>query len=76
MPGLAERSRCEILKYESSYSTHFYCISERAGRSQVLPLWSRPTSLMDGDAGCVGEFRTTFRTIPRSRSSGDRATVS
>jgi hypothetical protein len=42
----------------------FYRISERAVRSQVLPLRSRPTSLMDGDAGCVGEFRTTFRTIP------------
>lgn len=27
-------------------------------------LWSCPTSLTDGDARCVGEFRTTFRTIP------------
>lgn len=39
-------------------------------------LWSRPTSLTNGDARCVGEFRTTFRTIPRLRSSVDRATVS
>jgi hypothetical protein len=31
---------------------------------------SRPTSLTDGDARCVGEFRTTFRTIPRSREAG------
>ncbi len=27
-------------------------------------LWSRPTSLTDGDARCGGEFRTIFRTIP------------
>jgi hypothetical protein len=33
-------------------------------------LWSRPTSLTDGDAWCVGEFRTTFRTIPRLREAG------
>jgi hypothetical protein len=29
-------------------------------------LWSRPTSLTDGDAWCVGEFRT----IPRLREAG------
>jgi hypothetical protein len=33
------------------------------GSRNFLP-WSRPTSLTDGDASCVGEFRTTFRTIP------------
>ena len=27
-------------------------------------LRSRPTSLTDDDVRCVGEFRTTFRTIP------------
>ena len=27
-------------------------------------LWPRPTSLTEDDARCVGEFRTTFRTIP------------
>ncbi len=33
-------------------------------------LWSRPTSLTDGDARCVGEFRTTFRTIPAPVAQG------
>jgi hypothetical protein len=28
------------------------------------------TSLTNGDARCGGEFRTTFRTIPRSREAG------
>ena len=70
MPGLAERSRCEIPKYASSYSTRFYCIAERAGRSQVLSLWSRPTSLTTDDVRCVGEFRTTFRTIPAPVAQG------
>ena len=35
-----------------------------------------PSNLYMDDAACVGEFRTTFRTIPRPRSSVDRATVS
>ena len=32
--------------------------------SRNFLLWSRPTSLTEDVAKCVGEFRTTFRTIP------------
>ena len=32
--------------------------------SRNFLLWLRPTSLTEDDARCVGEFRTTFRTIP------------
>ena len=37
---------------------------ERLILGALFLLWSSPTSLNDGDARCVGEFRTTFRTIP------------
>ncbi len=43
-------------------------ISGRKHERQILwalfLLWSRPTSLTEDVAKCVGEFRTTFRTIP------------
>ena len=37
---------------------------ERLILRAVFLLRSRSTSLTDSDARCVGEFRTTFRTIP------------
>ena len=43
---------------------------ERLILRALFLLWSRPTSLTADDARCVGEFRTTFRTIPRLREAG------
>ena len=42
----------------------------------MSPLVPIPIILKGDSAECGGEFRTTFRTIPRLRSSVDRATVS
>jgi hypothetical protein len=35
-----------------------------------FPHLAGTSSLANGDATCVGEFRTTFRTIPRLREAG------
>jgi len=43
---------------------------------RCFPHLAAASNLDIEDARCGGEFRTTFRTIPRLRSSVDRATVS
>ena len=36
----------------------------------VYLLWAHSSNLYIDDAKCVGEFRTTFRTIPGPREAG------
>ena len=42
----------------------------RGDFSAVFPHLTSTSNLYIDDAKCVGEFRTTFRTIPRLREAG------